>query len=100
MKIIAALACLALAGCAELEPNAVGVEVDHTSHVLQHFIQADRPGDQLYGHETLALVAHWEAAEPDGKMYMDMTEGVSAGSKIDDETEVFNLRIGYLYQLK
>jgi hypothetical protein len=92
--------CLLLSGCAELEPNAVGVEVDHTSHVLQHFIAADRPGDQLFGHETAAIVLHWEASEPQGKMYMDVTEGVSAGSKIDDETEVFNLRIGYLYTLR
>lgn len=87
MRALVVLALVALAGCAAIEPTDVRMEVNHTSHVLQHFC-ADPTN---YGFTDLAAVVHWDIK---GRFYAEMSEGIDVGGRSDKQREAFNARAG------
>lgn len=92
-------ALLALAGCATLEPNAIRVELDHTSHASQHF----GPNPTNYGFDAVAVDAHWQRKG----LFLDLSEGYVVERKeygacgaLWGPHEVFQGRVGYEFRLK
>lgn len=67
LRVLMISLALLLAGCAAA-PDRISIEVDHTSHIAQHF-GSDKTG---YGYESAQLVAHWQAKD----VYADVGEGV------------------------
>jgi len=83
-----------------LAPNTVRTEVEHISHVSQHF-GADRTN---IGAETVNVIAQWRR----GGAYLDIGEGVNV-SPADGQPcngglcgprEVFTASVGYIWQVK
>lgn len=64
-KIMVILVALALSGCA-VAPDRLSLEVDHTSHLSQHFGDATH-----YGFDAAMVVAHWQVK----RAYLDVGEG-------------------------
>lgn len=93
------LATLPLSGCA-LAPNTVRTEVEHISHVSQHF-GADRTN---MGSESLNVIAQWRL----GNAYIEAGEGYNL-SPADGQPcngglcgprELFTAAVGYSFEVK
>lgn len=107
MKILGAIfAVLLLQGCAALEPNTIGIEGDHVSHISQHF----GPHPTNYGYDAIALTAHWQIAGT--RAYVELSEGYNLHNNYQmvngaescgalwGPHEVTTLRLGYTFRLK
>lgn len=112
---LALTASLAITGCATsgstigstlraIEPNAVRVEFDHSSHMTQHAPFSNASTN--YGSNVANVVAHWDAP---GKTFIELGEGYSLDRHWADTNscgdiigprEQFTLRIGKTFQLK
>lgn len=101
MMVIIVVLCNLLGGCSVLEPNKIGIEADHVSHISQHF-GSDATN---FGYNTLGVVAHWQS----GNAYVDLSEAYNFGSEFDDgrgygalwgPRETFTGRVGYAITLR
>lgn len=89
-RLIVPVALAALSGCA-LEPTSMSAEVQHDSHVMQHF-GAHRTN---YGYQAVGVSVHWQFTP---RWYADAFEGVDfAGCSSDFGAghETFTARAGY-----
>lgn len=84
------LSLLMIGGCA-----TVSVEVDHVSHVTQHF--GSHPTD--YGYDSANLVARWSREH----LYAELSEGIVLESRdgrsyggLWGPREVFSAKVGYV----
>jgi len=97
LKIITLLAVCGITGCA-LTPERVNLEVQHTSHITQHFSSAY--AGRHYGYDAAGLDLRWQYK----RVGADIFEGAVLGSCSFDEVvdhcealagprEVFSARI-------
>lgn len=98
--LLTAFITSSLTGCAVEQvmlPSTVSVELNHTSHVEQHF----EPQPTNYGYDALQLNLHWA----EGRAYLDLADGVVLGpcqgvgeyrscESLDGPREVFTARAG------
>lgn len=101
--LMAIFAISTVSGCA-LAPNTVRTEVQHMSHVTQHF------GDHRtnIGSESLNVIAEWRR----GGAYVDISEGYNLSSGmgvvqgipcpggICGSREIFTASVGYIWRVK
>jgi hypothetical protein len=67
------LACYtSLAYGINLMPDAINIEMDHISHISQHF----GPAPTSYGYSDAALSARWDV----GRLHLTVAEGYTLGS--------------------
>lgn len=82
----------ALSGCA-LAPTRASIEVEHTSHVLQHF----GPHPTNYGFQSIGIDAHWRLSR---RFYLDLSEGAPFGGcsrGFGSAHDLFQARAGYVF---
>lgn len=72
MKTPIVLLALGLTGCAALEPT-VRLEVQHTSHLTQHFSATD----YNCGYETAMIDLHWQY----DRLHLDIADGLVLDSR-------------------
>jgi len=93
MKVlIIAAAALSVAGCA-LAPSRASLEIEHTSHILQHF----GPHPTNYGFQSVGLAAHWRLSR---RVYLDLSDGIAFGScsrGFGDRSDLFQARAGWIF---
>lgn len=90
-RLVLPAALAALSGCATLEPASVSAEVQHDSHVMQHF------GNHRtnYGYQAVGVSIHWQFTP---RWYADAFEGVDFGgcsNTFGAGHETFTARAGY-----
>jgi hypothetical protein len=97
LGIVAGLVPVFVTGCA-LAPARINVELQHTSHVTQHFSQMY--AGRHYGYDAAGLDLHWQY----GRVGADVFEGAVLGACSFDEVvdhcealagprEVFSARV-------
>jgi len=69
MKLLLPIFVLALSGCT-LVPNSVRPEIEHKSHLTQHFAHDGQPD---YGVEIVSILLHWDLPHA----YVEIGEGVA-----------------------
>jgi hypothetical protein len=90
---MAAVVCLGLLFCrpapaANLLPDAVLVEANHTSSVLQHFSS----DPTTYGYTTVSGFVHWDLPKHG---YLDIGDGHTVGpAHLGDLKDIFQARVG------
>lgn len=82
MKLVSSAALLALSGCS-LMPDSIPLEVQHLSHISQHF---DGSGEN-FGSQTVMTGVRWRRHG----FQVDVLDGWTSG--IDGRHEVFSARI-------
>lgn len=99
LTLVAALAAASLLGGCCLVPNSVRPEVEHISHVSQHF-GADKTN---FGSETVGVIARWNM----GDAYLDVGESYNFSPDhtqcpggLCGPREVFSARIGYTIEVR
>lgn len=72
--LLTAFITSSLTACAvePMLPSYAAVEVNHTSHIEQHF----QPEPTSFGYNALQLDLHWTQ----GRFYLDLADGVVLGS--------------------
>jgi len=80
---------------ADLLPDSVRAEIEHTSHISQHF----GPDPTNYGYDAASLVAHWSLGR---RFSLEVSEGAVLESckpswcgGLWGPREVFQARLGY-----
>lgn len=99
LHFLAALACAFSSGCC-LAPNTVRTEVQHVSHLTQHF----GPDRTNMGYEAFNVVAQWRK----GGAYLDVGDGVNVSPRdgyrciggMCGPREIFTASVGYVFQVK
>lgn len=90
MRQIAVLMMLSLGGCAVM-PDTIPVEIQHTSHITQHF----GPERTNMGWNTFFVGAKWRQ----GPVNFEIRDGYSL-EPVDGRHEVFEASIKYEFRLK
>lgn len=99
LYFLAAIAGTLLSGCC-LAPNTVRTEVQHVSHLTQHF----GPDRTNMGYEAFNVVAQWKK----GGAYLDVGDGVNVSPRdgyvctggMCGPREIFTASVGYVFQVK
>lgn len=101
MKTTIVLLVSMLSGCVEMLPNIVGPDVEHQSHISQHF-GSDK---SHYGSNIVGVKARWNW----GHAYGELFEGANIGSKSPNfnvygdtvgPRETTEVHIGYAFQVR
>jgi len=98
LGLAAGVALALLTGCAVVEPERVSVELQHTSHVAQHF--SSMYAGRQYGYDAAGVDVRWQY----GRVGLDVFEGAVLGACSFDEVvnhceglagprDVFNARV-------
>ena len=99
--ILAAIAALAITGCATLRPNDVRLYAEHVSHISQHF----GSDPKCYGYQTLNVSAEWRVKGA----FLEVAEGYNLNGRSDwgegygalvGPRETFSARAGWDFKLK
>ncbi len=77
MKVPIACCAIGLLAACALAPERVNVELQHTSHVSQHFVHPNTE----YGYDAAGLDLHWQY----GRVGADVFEGAVLGACSFDE---------------
>lgn len=81
MKISIIAAALVLTGCATLEPDAVRLNLQHTSHITQHFEAENFDA----GYNAVMLDVNWTRS----RFHLDISDGINLQPKDSTVIEAY-----------
>jgi hypothetical protein len=96
----AALIVACIAQGADLRPDSVDVELDHVSHVSQHF----GPDPTVYGYDVVGFAARWNYKRASvtivegaiiERCYMAGPSNPECGAMVGRNRELFQARVSY-----
>lgn len=86
MKTIIILSVLLCSGCAALKPTSIPIEVEHVSHITQHF----GPHPTNYGYDDVSVGLKWKR----GNVSVQVSEGY-VKNLLDGIHEVTTAKLTY-----
>lgn len=97
-ELCAIFAVLALMGCATLAPDYVKPEIEHVSHLTQHF--GPYPVNDGYNQAAIFIGYDRAVSGSNGvRAFFEIGEGYTV-EMVDNKHEIFNARAGFEVQLK